>query len=294
MTESSKHETTFEELQARLRALLPETYDGIEDEVLPVSMGSAGLKYGADGSVAWDEIWGSFCDLAMAGGPPHRGKLLEPGDAASIAAEAGRYSEVVAEICRGIRMVTGLHAERSPTLGWVRVYCTSAPMAGWMMRAIVMENVSAGGKGLVLELPAGPAFRMEKEIKNVVTVMAKTCHYWTEHMSDERRQAVADALRAMDREQPLLRPGTADGSEGAAAGMEGATGLRARAQGAWVGVECSDVRAAIDVMRMLVASQVLSRREGTEVFVPGADEAVVGIFAGVYGFELGQKIVKHG
>jgi hypothetical protein len=25
-------------------------------------------------------------------------------------------------------------------------------------------------------------FRLEKEIKNVVTVTAKTCHYWLEHM----------------------------------------------------------------------------------------------------------------
>ena len=39
-------------------------------------MRAAGLKYDADGKVAWDEIWGSFCDLAMAGGPPHKGKLL--------------------------------------------------------------------------------------------------------------------------------------------------------------------------------------------------------------------------
>jgi len=30
-------------------------------------------------------------------------------------------------------------------------------------------------------LPAGPAFRLDKEIKNVITVVAKTHHYWTEH-----------------------------------------------------------------------------------------------------------------
>jgi hypothetical protein len=33
----------------------------------------------------------------------------------------------------------------------------------------------------VLLLPAGPAFQLEKEIKNVITVLAKTFHYWTEH-----------------------------------------------------------------------------------------------------------------
>jgi sirohydrochlorin cobaltochelatase len=36
-----------------------------------------------------------------------------------------------------------------------------------------------------LLLPAGPQFRLEAEIKNVVTAVAKTYHYWKEHMSYE-------------------------------------------------------------------------------------------------------------
>jgi sirohydrochlorin cobaltochelatase len=51
-----------------------------------------------------------------------------------------------------------------------------------MLRAIVVENVCVRREGSVLFLPAGPAFRMEKEIKNVITVVAKTHHYWTEHL----------------------------------------------------------------------------------------------------------------
>ena len=78
----------------------------------PISMGSAALKYDADGQVAWDQIWGSFCDLAMAGGPPHKGTLLEPGTEAEIDAQFGRYDEVGEEICRGISMVTGLRCVR--------------------------------------------------------------------------------------------------------------------------------------------------------------------------------------
>jgi hypothetical protein len=39
------------------------------DEVQPLSMGSAPLAFDVDGNLAWDRIWGSFCDLAMAGGP---------------------------------------------------------------------------------------------------------------------------------------------------------------------------------------------------------------------------------
>ena len=76
-------------LEARLKTLLPEEYQDSYEDVQPVSMGSAGLKYGRDGRVAWNEIWGSFCDLAMAGGPPHRGTLLEPATKAEINQTAG-------------------------------------------------------------------------------------------------------------------------------------------------------------------------------------------------------------
>jgi sirohydrochlorin cobaltochelatase len=36
----------------------------------------------------------------------------------------------------------------------------------------------------VLFLPAAPSFTLDKEIKNVVTVVAKTHHYWTEHLEE--------------------------------------------------------------------------------------------------------------
>src|SRR3954468_20331147 len=107
-------EVALATLEARLTALLPQEYQEASEEVEPVPMGSAGLKYAADGSVAWDEIWGSFCDLAMAGGPPHKGLLLEPGRQDDIDAQFGRYDEVVEEICRGIKMVTGLRPYASP------------------------------------------------------------------------------------------------------------------------------------------------------------------------------------
>jgi hypothetical protein len=31
--------------------------------------------------------------------------------------------------------------------------------------------------------PAGPNFRLEKEIKNVITVVAKTTHHWKAHIA---------------------------------------------------------------------------------------------------------------
>src|ERR1700712_3450896 len=256
MTTSLEKHGEFDDLEARLRTILPEEYQDCYDDVQPVSMGSAGLKYGRDGKGAWDQIWGSFCDLAMAGGPPHKGTLLEPGRKEEIDAQPDRYQEVVDEICRGITMVTGLCAEPSPVFGWVRMYCTSAAMAGWLARAIVMENVSAGFKGLALHLPAGPAYRLEKEIKNVVTVIAKTCHYWREHTSPDRHQAIADLLRAMELESPLVQPALFDHNlrpdshqmvcGTIAESIHQVTGLRSSDQyGGWLGLDCRDIRAPI-------------------------------------------------
>lgn len=169
-------------LDAKINAILPPQYQGQYDQVKPKSMGTASLKFGPDGKVAWDEIWTSFCDLALAGGPAHRGTLLEPVAAEAALAEPEKYREVVEEIGRGIRLVTGLSVEPGATPGWVGVRCHDEAMADWLMRAIVVENVMARREGAILYLPAGPDFRLRKEIKNVVTSVAKTCHYWTEHM----------------------------------------------------------------------------------------------------------------
>jgi sirohydrochlorin cobaltochelatase len=266
----------LETLDARIKTLLPEEYRDSYEAVQPVSMGSAGLKYEADGQVAWDQMWGSFCDLAMAGGPPHKGMLLEPGTEADIDADYGRYDEVVDEICRGIRMVTGLRSYMAPTPGWVCVTCLGDGMAAWLVRAIVMENVAARRRGAILELPAAPHFRLEKEIKNVITVIAKTCHYWLGHMPREQQQAVAELLVTMAGESPLVEPDLsgADHSrelaERIAASILRETGLRRsnHQYAGWLGVECASVRMAVWMMRALVATNVLSRREGTVLFVP--------------------------
>jgi hypothetical protein len=268
----------LEALDACLKTLLPADYQDTYEAMQPVPMRSAGLKYNAEGQVAWDQIWGSFCDLAMAGGPPHKGALLEHGSADAIDADFARYDEVVEEICRGIRMATGLRAYPSPTPGWVCVTCFSDGMAGWLLRAIVMENVDARRRGAVLELPAAPHFRLDREIKNVITVIAKTCHYWLGHMPAKQRHAIAALLARMTRQSPLLTP-DADAGHGprteaaasaAGAAIERLTSLRisnSRFAG-WLGLECEGVRPAVWMMRALVAGNVLSRREGTVLYVP--------------------------
>ena len=122
-------------------------------------------------------------------GPPHRGTLLEAVTAAEALGEPEKYRAVVAEIERGIRMVTGLPVVASETLGWVGVRCDSQEMAIWLMRAIIVENVIVRREGDVIYLPAGPRFALKHEIKNVVTVIAKTSHYWMAHLAAGRRPA---------------------------------------------------------------------------------------------------------
>jgi hypothetical protein len=263
----------LESLDYRLRTILPEEYQDTYEAMEPTPMKSAGLKFDADGKVAWDEIWGSFCDLALAGGPPHKGTLLEPGAPDAVAAEPARYDEVAAEICRGLTLATDLEARPSPDPGWVRLTTLNDGMGGWLLRAIVMENVAVRLQGALVDLPAAPHFRLEKEIKNVVTVAAKTCHYWLGHMPLTQRRRVAHLFTLIAGESPLVAPARGAG-EAAAAALAGrvaaATGLprSAHRYAGWLGVECASVAAAIWMMRAMVVSNVLARREGTTLFVP--------------------------
>jgi sirohydrochlorin cobaltochelatase len=167
-------------VEARIAALLPPRYRDPAVTVSAAPMGATGLRRTADGAVAWDAMWQGFCELGLAGGPPHRGTLLEPAAREDVLAEPARYAEVVREIARGIRMVTGLDVIGGAA-GWIGVVCASEEMAIWLMRAIVVENVLARREGAVLYLPAGPGFTLSGEIKNVVTAVAKAYHYWLEH-----------------------------------------------------------------------------------------------------------------
>jgi len=262
-------------LEHRLAVLLPPVYRESYQTIAPVSMGSAALRFDAEGRVLWDQMWGSFCALAMAGGPPHKGRLLQPASREQVEAEPVRYVEVTAEIVRGVGLATGIVAVPS-TFGWVRLQCANDTMAEWMLRAIVMENVSARGVGSQLELPAGPGYRLEKEIKNVITVVAKTAHYWQDHMPRAEQFAVARVLDEMDAEQRLVTPSDSAFAEDdplrgrIADEVFRAVGLRAGGvrYGGWIGFECGSVDEAIATMRLVVVSNVLARREETVLYVP--------------------------
>jgi|GEM_PF-433343 len=176
----------FDDLTERINAILPPRYqNGTEVNAAP--MGSADLQFDAEGAVAWDTMWGlddpesPFCELALAGGPPHRGSLLEPGSPDDCLAEPGKYAAVLAELARGITLVTDLSTANSPVAGWIGLQCTNEEMAIWLLRAIIVENVMVRREDTILYLPAAPHFTLAGEVKNVVTVVAKTVHYWVEH-----------------------------------------------------------------------------------------------------------------
>jgi hypothetical protein len=237
-------------------------------------MGSAGLKFDAEGRVAWDQIWGSFCDLAMAGGPPHRGTLLQPATSEEVSTNPEaqrRLMRVIEEIQRGISMVT-----RLPLLAasgsWVRVQCRSVRMAGWLVRAIVMENIQARHDAEILFLPAGPDFRLAKEIKNVITATAKTCHYWTDHMSAEQHESIDTELlepaSAADVEtDPDSYRKVVDEMTREITARTGRVCFAHRYAG-WIGIDCPSVRTAIWLMRAMSVENVLARREDTVLFLP--------------------------
>jgi sirohydrochlorin cobaltochelatase len=180
-THNHTHGPAGQSYEQALEAPLPPRYQNGQ-KASPVPMAAAPLKYDAAGQVAWDQIWADFCDLALAGGPPHRGELLEPVLSEVVAANPQGYEKVLAELERGLRLVTGLAVVPSKSPGWIGLQCTSEAMALWLLRAIVVENVCVRREGQTLFLPAGPDFRLEYEIKNVITVAAKTHHYWSEHM----------------------------------------------------------------------------------------------------------------
>jgi hypothetical protein len=241
-------------------------------------MGSADLRYGDDGRVAWGDIWTSFCDLALAGGPPHRGALLEAVAAEEVLAEAEESAWVAGEIGRGTRLATGLSPLQDAAPGWVGVRCHCEGMAAWLVRAVVAENVSARHEGGLLFVPAGPRFRLEKEIKNAVTGVAKTSHYWIDHTPAGVRAAIVAALN--DLGTPLIEPalpgearadqqGYRVAVEDTEAGIRDATGLDTIQSPylGWVGVRCADEGMAVWLMRGMIASSVLARSEGNVLFL---------------------------
>jgi sirohydrochlorin cobaltochelatase len=155
-------------------------------------MASAPLKYLSDGSVDWGNMWDTFCVLALDGGPPHRGTMLCAQEEVDTQSEGYRFA--LNEIIRGIKLVSGLEAAPA-SLGWVRVQCVSVSMARWLAEAINEENVQAWAQDRQLFVPVGDYFSLKGEIKNVITAVAKTSHYWQEHLPAEVKQTLTAQIK---------------------------------------------------------------------------------------------------
>jgi sirohydrochlorin cobaltochelatase len=162
------------------------------DECTPdpaAPMAAAPFVYLEDGRPDWGTMWQSFCELALYGGPPHRGPddpVLEP--TVDDALDTG--SESLEEIRRGIFETTGLQAEPSPP-HWMAVRCESRRMAAWMCAAIILENVDARCEDETLYVPASPTFELKNEVKSVITVIAKVHHYWQAHVEEQAARGIA-------------------------------------------------------------------------------------------------------
>jgi hypothetical protein len=152
---------------------------GASDASVP--MAAAPFVWRPDGRPDWGVMWSSFCELALFGGPPHRG----PGQALEAVPNpdpAPEGPDAVAEIRRGIWETTGLYSEPASP-GWLAVTCDSPRMAAWLCATIILENVDARCDEERLLVPAGPGFTLTDEVKSVITVVAKTHHYWSAHIA---------------------------------------------------------------------------------------------------------------
>jgi sirohydrochlorin cobaltochelatase len=141
-------------------------------------MGAAALRYRPDGTVDWGVIWQDFCELALTGGPPVRQTPLTVADTAL---EAAATTGVSPEIARGIVETTGLPVDDVAQPGWIGFRCDDERMAVWIAAALIIENIGARFEGRNVYVPVAPSWRLKYEIKNVITAVAKTCHYWQEH-----------------------------------------------------------------------------------------------------------------
>ena len=142
-------------------------------------MPAAPFLWKEDGRPDWGSMWTSFCELALYGGPPHRGResaLRAPNGAAR------SDDDMLAEMRRGIWETTGLYAEPAAP-GWLAITCDSPTMAAWLCAAIILENVDARVEDDRLLLPAGPGYTLKNEVKSIITVVAKTHHYWQAHVT---------------------------------------------------------------------------------------------------------------
>ena len=152
------------------------------------AMSSAPFVWREDGRPDWARMWTTFCELALYGGPPHRGPEQR---AAGAERRGGRGSDaaMLAEMRRGIWETTGLYAE-SGAAGLARRHVRHRPR--WppgCARPSSSRMSTRGSTRIGLLVPAGPDYQLKDEVKSIITVVAKTHHYWQAHVADSGARA---------------------------------------------------------------------------------------------------------
>ena len=149
-------------------------------------MSSADFVYRDDGAPDWGAMWSGFCELALFGGPPHRGE-----DSALTAGTVGLADATCPLSTPSAKYVAA--STRRPVWnrttagdGWLAVRCESRKMAAWLCASIILENVDARCDDKTLFVPAREDYALKNEVKSVITVVAKTHHYWLEHVAAQQ------------------------------------------------------------------------------------------------------------
>ena len=106
-------------------------------------------------------------------------------------------------------------------------------------------------------------------------MIAKTAHYWVDHMPYSQQAQIGALFAEMASEGRAVPPGDAaalpdDAAPALTAALVQRSGLAAAPSAAagGVGVACDNVASAVWMMRALAASNVLARREETTLLVP--------------------------
>lgn len=145
-------------------------------------MGSAPFVYDENGNVAWNKMWSSFCYLAREGGPPHRGDLLKT-DPNTVNIHDPKFEKNLNEVIRAYKMLLPYKVEYAVSTPEVVVNLPFTKMAKWFEETILLENVFVRREKNKIFVVVSEKYELEKEIKNLVTVFAKTFHYWDLHMN---------------------------------------------------------------------------------------------------------------
>ena len=112
--------------------------------------------------------------------------------------------EMIEEIGRGIEETTGLIARRRREAGCASVRLQAHGRVD--VRDHLLENVDARIEDEVLYVPGDAGFDLKDQVKSVITVVAKTHHYWQEHIANEDGESAARAqAKAMLRGENIAK-----------------------------------------------------------------------------------------